>query len=174
MTRSAGPGATEDVRGLDSGRLALPTVGAPAPEFVLVNQHGEPVALTDLRGSPVVLVFFPWAFSRVCDGELRDLRDGFATIAGPDVRLLGISIDSKFSLRAFAEAEALTFDLLSDAWPHGETARRYGVFDEERGAARRGSFVIDPDGVLRARILSAVNDPRSLDEYRRALASLDA
>lgn len=149
-------------------------IGAPAPAFALANQHGEPVSLDGLRGRTVVLVFFPWAFSRVCDGELEDLRDGFATVAGPDVRLLAISIDSRFALRALADAEGLTFDLLSDAWPHGEVARHYGVFDDERGAARRGSFIIDAHGVLRARILSGTNDPRSLDEYRRALASLDA
>lgn len=179
MTPHAGTDATDGTRTRTPDRSgddapSLPRIGRPAPGFTLVNQHGEPVALAGLRGGPVVLVFFPWAFSRVCGDELRQLRDGFGGDDGRSVRLLAVSVDSKFTLRALAEAEALPFDLLSDVWPHGEVARRYGVFDEDRGAARRGSFVIDADGVLRARILSGTTEPRSLDEYRSALASLDA
>ncbi|MEH0109097.1 redoxin domain-containing protein [Tersicoccus sp. MR15.9] len=170
--------AADAARADRPGGGSLPAVGAPAPGFALVNQHGEPVTLTDLRGTPVVLVFFPWAFSRVCGDELRELRDALdaadSPFAGRDVRLMAVSVDSRFALRALAEAEALPFDLLSDVWPHGAVARRYGVFDDERGSARRGSFVIDADGVLRARILSDATHPRSMDEYRRALASLDA
>ncbi|GGC95229.1 peroxiredoxin [Tersicoccus solisilvae] len=180
MTPAAEPDAADAARAgrPGDGFASLPDVGAPAPGFALANQHGEPVVLTDLRGTPVVLVFFPWAFSRVCGDELRELRDALdvadSPFAGRDVRLMAVSVDSKFALRALAEAEALPFDLLSDVWPHGEVARRYGVFDDERGSARRGSFVIDADGVLRARLLSDATHPRSMDEYRRALASLDA
>ena len=118
-----------------------------APDFDLANQFGEHVRLSDFRGvKPVALVFFPLAFSGVCTGELCALRDNLDIFADHDVELLGISVDSKATLRAFAEQEGYDFQLLADFWPHGAVAKEYGVFLEEKGFANRVTFVIGKDG----------------------------
>jgi alkyl hydroperoxide reductase subunit AhpC len=120
----------------------------------------------------VVLVFVPFAFSGTCTAELCAIRDDIALFDDAGVRLLVVSCDATFSLRAWQEQEGYTFDLLSDFWPHGEIARAYGVFDEERGLAIRGSFLIDADGVLRWALVNPRSQARDLDAYRAALALL--
>src|SRR5690606_20393529 len=95
-------------------------IGAPAPDFQLNDQHGTPVKLSGLRGRRVVLIFYPLAFSRVCHGELSAVRDELMPNLPEDVSVLAVSVDSFFSLRAWAEEEGFTFSLLSDFWPHGE------------------------------------------------------
>lgn len=152
----------------------LPEIGQPAPDFVLANQFGEPVALSGLRGANVVVVFYPFAFSGICTGEMCQLRDNLAEFSSANARVLAVSVDSKYTLRAYAEAEKLEFDLLADFWPHGEVARRYGVFNEERGMAGRGTFVIDADGVLRAVFTTPVGQARELARYFDALAELSS
>lgn len=149
-----------------------PVIGEPAPDFVLANQFGEPVALSALRGRNVVVVFYPFAFSGICTGEMCQLRDNLAEFATANARVLAVSVDSKYTLRAYAEAEGLDFDLLADFWPHGEVARRYGIFNAERGMAGRATFVIDADGVLRASFGTAMGQARPLERYRQALAEL--
>lgn len=144
-----------------------------APDFDLPNQFGEHVLLSDFRGvKPVVLVFFPLAFSGVCTSELCQLRDNLAVFTDNDVELLGISVDSKASLRAFAEREGYEFQLLADFWPHGAVAKEYGVFLEDKGFANRATFVIDAKGVIRASFITAPGEPRSIEEYRAALEQL--
>ncbi|WP_026555232.1 peroxiredoxin [Arthrobacter sp. 35W] len=150
----------------------VPAIGAPAPGFELSNQFGEPVSLHALRGSAVVLVFYPFAFSGVCTGELCELRDNLADFADVDAKVLAISVDSKYSLRAYAAAEGLDFDLLADFWPHGGVARSYGVFDEMRGRAGRDTFVIDAGGILRSHFSSPSGQARPISAYRQALAAL--
>ncbi|WP_246657910.1 peroxiredoxin [Arthrobacter yangruifuii] len=150
----------------------LPTAGAAVPDFCLPNQFGEEVRLEGLRGAGVVLVFFPFAFSQVCRGELAELQAGRSLFEDAGVRLLAVSCDSKYALRAWAEQEGFGFDLLSDFWPHGVTARAYGAFDEHRGLAQRASFVIDGQGILRACIRSGPGAPRPLEQYRTALEEL--
>ncbi|GAA3926084.1 peroxiredoxin [Actinomadura viridis] len=148
-------------------------VGDVAPDFELKDQHGTPVKLSDLRGRKnVVVVFYPLAFSGVCTGELCAIRDELPTLGGDDVQVLAVSVDSMFALRAWSDQEGYTFPLLADFWPHGGTARRYGVFDEEKGVALRGTFVIDTEGVVRWKVVNAIPDARDLDEYRKALAGL--
>lgn len=150
-----------------------PEVGGLAPDFELVDQHGTPVRLSSFRGRrAVVLVFFPWAFSSVCTGELTALRDAGGAFVNDTTQLLAASIDSKFVQRRFAEHEGLDFPLLADSWPHGEVARSYGVFDSSAGAALRGTFVIDRDGVLRWSVVHGIGDARDPADYLRALASL--
>ncbi len=113
-------------------------VGAAAPDFTLGNQHGESVTLSAFRGSKVVVVvFYPFAFSSVCTGELHGLRDSLADFSGDTTELLAISCDPVYSLRAYADRDGYEFSLLSDFWPHGEVARAYGGFDSSRGCARR-------------------------------------
>lgn len=142
-------------------------VGAQAPDFELQDQHGTPTRLSDLRGRKVVLVFYPLAFSGVCQSELAALRDLSA-----DAQVLAVSVDSVFAQRAWADREGYAFPLLSDFWPHGQVARAYGVFDEERGHARRGTFVIDGEGVIRWSVVSPIGQARDVAAYIKALADI--
>ncbi|PWI43172.1 peroxiredoxin [Streptomyces sp. ICBB 8177] len=148
-------------------------VGTKAPDFALRDQHGQTVRLSDFRGDKnVVLLFYPFAFTGVCTGELCALRDELPKFVNDSVQLLAVSNDSPFSLRVFAEREGLEYPLLSDFWPHGEASRAYGVFDEEKGCAVRGTFIIDTEGVVRWTVVNGLPDARDLDEYVKALAEL--
>ncbi len=149
-------------------------VGDQAPDFELKDQHGTPVRLSGFRGQKnVVLVFYPLAFSGVCSGELCAMRDDFPEVSGGDVELLTVSVDSTHSHRAWADAEDFNFALLSDFWPHGDVARSYGVFDENRGFATRGTFIIDKSGVVRWKVMNPVPQAREIADYQKALAALD-
>jgi peroxiredoxin len=148
-------------------------IGDYAPNFSLVNQHGETVTLSDFAGKkPVVLVFYPLSFSGICTGELCELRDNFGTFERENVELLAISVDSKFVQKVFAEQEGYKFSVLADFWPHGAVARTYEVFLEEAGISNRATFVIDKAGKLVAKFVTAPGQPRSLQEYQKALESL--
>ncbi len=149
-------------------------IGDVAPDFELKDQHGTPVRLSDLRGAKnVVLVFYPLAFSGVCGGELRAIRDSFPEANREDVAVLTVSIDSVYVHRAWADHEGYTFGLLSDFWPHGDVARAYGVFDSERGFATRGTFIIDKNGAVRWKVITGVPQAREIADYSKALAELD-
>jgi mycoredoxin-dependent peroxiredoxin len=143
-------------------------VGALAPEFELQDQHGTPVSLAQFRGGKVVLVFYPLAFSGICHGELSALRD--QPIVGAHV--LTVSVDSVFTHRAWADREGYTFGLLSDFWPHGQVAQAYGVFDEAKGLARRGTFIIDGEGVIRWSVVNPISAARDVADYAKALADI--
>ncbi|MFF1574672.1 peroxiredoxin [Leifsonia sp. NPDC058292] len=146
-----------------------------APDFELLSQFGETVRLSDFRGKrAVALVFFPLAFSGTCTGELCALRDNLALFKDHAVELIGISVDSKFTLRAWAEQEGYDFTLLADFWPHGEIAKEYGVFLPEKGFANRATFVIDESGIIRASFITAPGEARSVEAYRDALEKLPA
>ena len=148
-------------------------IGDQAPDFELINQYGETVKLSDFRGKkPVVLVFYPLSFSGICTGELCEIRDNFAKFENENVELLAISVDSKFVQKQFAEHEGYKFSVLADFWPHGAVAKAYEVFIEEAGIANRATFVINKDGELVAKFVTAPGQARSLGEYDRALASL--
>jgi mycoredoxin-dependent peroxiredoxin len=150
----------------------VPLLGTRAPELALPDTHGTPVELAQLRGAPVAVVFFPFAFSGICTGELCELRDNIAAFDEAGVRLLAVSCDPMFTLRAWSEQEGYTFDLLSDFWPHGAAARAFGVFDEATGHALRGSFLLDADGVVRWSVVNPRGQARPLAAYREALATL--
>jgi peroxiredoxin len=148
-------------------------VGDDAPDFALKNQHGKTVRLSEFRDlRNVVLVFYPWAFTGVCGGELLDLQKHLNEFENDDVALLAVSTDSMYALRTFADAEGFTFPLLQDFWPHGEVAASYGVLHPDIGVALRGTFVIDKAGVVRWTVTNEIGDARSLDDYRKALAAL--
>ncbi|MFD8080704.1 peroxiredoxin [Kitasatospora sp. NPDC059722] len=148
-------------------------VGTGAPDFELRTQHGELIGLSDFRGAKaVVLVFYPFAFTGVCTGELGAIQKELPRLQNDAVQVLGISVDSQFSQRVFADREGLDFPLLADFWPHGEVARAYGVFDEEKGCALRGTFVIDSTGTVRWSVVNGLPDARDEQEYLRVLASL--
>ena len=148
-------------------------VGAPAPDFTLRDQHGQDVTLSALRDHAVLLVFYPWAFSRVCTGELCEVRDSLPQWESEDVQLLAVSCDMMFSLRAFAEHDGLTFPLLSDFWPHGAVAAEYGVFNDETGAANRSTYIIDKSGTVRWTVHNEMPQARDLAEQVQVLAGLD-
>jgi peroxiredoxin len=148
-------------------------LGAKAPDFALRDQFGQDISLSSYVGSKAVVVFFyPYAFSGVCTGELSGIRDRLAEFLTFDTEVLAISCDPIYSLRAFADAEGLNFPLLSDFWPHGEVARAFDVFDEERGCPRRSSYVIDKEGILRWSVHNAMPDGRDLDEHLAQLNQL--
>ncbi|HUK68155.1 MAG TPA: peroxiredoxin [Streptosporangiaceae bacterium] len=148
-------------------------VGQQAPDFELKDQHGSPVKLSDFRGTRnVVLVFYPFAFSSVCSSELCALREEFPEISRDDAQLLTVSVDSKYAHRTWSDRENFGFALLSDFWPHGSVAKSYGVFDENIGAATRGTFIIDKDGVVRWKVVNPIPQARDLAEYQKVLAGL--
>ena len=147
--------------------------GAIAPDFDLPDQHAVPQRLDARRGRrAIALVFVPFAFSRTCTGELHDLdaHAGLFEASGTD--LLIASVDAKYALRAWAEAEGVGVTLVSDFWPHGAVARAYGAFDAVAGHALRATFVIGPDGVIRSSFMTQPGEARPLAAYREALSAL--
>ncbi|SFE55642.1 peroxiredoxin (alkyl hydroperoxide reductase subunit C) [Actinopolyspora alba] len=150
-------------------------VGATAPDFTLPDYNKEKVSLSDFRGDKnVLLVFYPFAFSGVCQGELCQVRDDLGDFQNDRVQVLGVSVDSSFALKTWAEQEGYTFPLLSDFWPHGEVAKAYGVFNEQAGMANRGTFLIDTEGKVRFAEMNQPGEPRDQDAWRKALAEVSA
>lgn len=148
-------------------------IGQSAPEFTLANQFGERVSLADFRGKQnVVLMFYPFAFTRTCTGELCEIRDRYTDFVNDDTVVLSVSCDSPASLKVYAEQEGLTHPLLSDFWPHGMVSQQYGAFLETKGFATRATFVIDKAGIVRWAVVNGPGEARSADEYAAALASL--
>ena len=147
-------------------------VGTKAPDFTLMNQDREPVALGAQRGRPVVLAFFPAAFSSVCTKELCTFRDALAQLNHANAQVYGVSVDTFFTLKAYQTEQRLAFPLLSDF--NKEVIRAYGVFNEDmiglKGIAKRAVFVIDKDGVVRHR--EVLEDARNEPDYQRVYAAL--
>jgi peroxiredoxin len=152
-------------------------VGSKAPDFTLTNQERQPVTLSEQRGRPVVLAFFPAAFSSVCQKELCTFRDSLARLGQAKAQVYGISVDTFFTLKAFHDQQQLSFPLLSDF--NKQAIKDYGVFNEDmiglKGIAKRAVFVIDKDGVVRHR--EVLEDARNEPDYEKvfsAVASLPA
>jgi peroxiredoxin len=145
-------------------------VGEPAPDFTLLDQDRQPVTLSALRGSPVLLVFYPFAFSALCGTELGRLRDSLSSYTG--VTVLAVSTDPVYALKAFRAQEGYDFPLLSDFWPHGAAASAYGVLDERAGMALRATFLVDAGGVVRFAQVNGPGDVREQSEWQDAVARL--
>jgi len=149
-------------------------VGSKAPDFTLTNQERQPVTLSAQRGRPVVLAFFPAAFSSVCQKELCTFRDSMARLGQAEAQVYGISVDTFFTLKAFHDQQKLSFPLLSDF--NKQAIRDYGVFNEDmiglKGIAKRAVFVIDKDGVVRHR--EVLEDARNEPDYERVFSALHA
>jgi mycoredoxin-dependent peroxiredoxin len=153
--------------------LTGPLVGQVAPDFVLRDQQGKSVSLSDYRGiKNVVLVFYPFAFSGICTGELCEIRDNLGDFESDDVQVLAISCDHMFTQRAWSDVEGYFFPMLSDYWPHGATAQAYGVFEQSGGFSTRGTFLIDRDGVVRWVLVNGPSQKRDFGGYRAALVEL--
>jgi len=147
-------------------------IGTAAPDFSLVDQHGAPFVLSDLRGKKsILLAFYPFAFSGVCTGELTGFRDNLGDFETETTTIAAISCDPIFSIRVMADRDALFFPLLSDFWPHGEVASAYGVFDEARGSANRSSYVVDRNGLITFALHNEPGDARDLELQAAALAA---
>ena len=150
------------------------SVGDVAPEFSLPDQDRQVVSLADLRGTPVLLVFYPFAFSRICTGELCQLRDELATYTDAGVRVLAVSTDPAPTLKAWREQEGFDFALLSDFWPHGAVAQAYGVFNDKAGMALRGTFLVDAEGKIAFAEVNQPGDAREQSGWKDAVAQLAA
>lgn len=151
---------------------ALLEVGQPAPDFTLKSTPDQSLRLADLRGHPVILVFYPADWSPVCGDELalyNELREEFEAYGA---KLLGISVDGVWCHRAFAEARHLHFPLLADFHPKGEVSRSYGAYREDDGLSERALYVIDAQGVIRWSYLSPIGVNPGADGIMAALDRL--
>lgn len=141
-----------------------PQVGAAAPSFCLPSHFGEALSLDECRrradADRVLAVFFPFAFSPVCGSEMRELAGMYEGLLSGGTEVVAVSCDPKYTLAAWAQDLGLPFVLLSDFWPHGAAAQAFGAFDEERGFARRLSFLIDAENTV-------VDTEHSLDGTQR-------
>lgn len=148
-------------------------VGDTAPAFQLRDQHGVEQSLGSRSGQRnVLLVFYPFAFTGVCSGELLALQEHLADWAERGTDVLAVSCDPVPSLRAFADREGLTLPLLSDFWPHGKVSKAYGAFDDSLGAAGRSTYLIDTAGTVRWTVRSAIAEARDINGYLEALDDL--
>jgi peroxiredoxin len=150
-------------------------VGERAPDFTLRDQNGQNVTLSSFRGQQnVLLIFYPFAFSRICTGELCQLRDELPSYQPDDLQVLAVSVDSPFALKSYAQAEHYQFPMLADFWPHGAVAQAYGVFNDISGMANRGTFLIDKDGMVRFAEMKAPGEARDQGAWQKAIAALAA
>lgn len=147
-------------------------LGDVAPNFSLKNSDGQMVSLSDFKGKKVLLVFYPFSFTGICTAELCAIRDNENDFLDDDTVVLSVSCDSHYVLQNFKNQENFSHILLSDFWPHGDVSRAYGVFNEERGMAIRGTFVIDREGIVRWSVINQPGDARSTSAYREALRAI--
>jgi len=148
--------------------------GTPAPEFALHTTPDQVVSLSEFRGRPVILAFYPADWSPVCGDQMalyNELLDEFARF---DAELIGISVDGAWCHVAFAHERKLRFPLMADFEPKGGVARLYGAYREQDGTSERALFVIDPAGVIRWSYCSPVGVNPGADGILRALESLKA
>ncbi len=148
-------------------------VGGQAPDFTLKDQNNQERTLSEFRGvRNVLVVFFPFAFSGICTGELDQLRDDLAAFT--DVQVLAVSVDSVVTLKTWSDQQGYDFPLLSDFWPHGKVAQDYGVFNGKAGMANRGTFLVDIHGVIRFAEMNQPGEARDQTIWKQALAALPA
>jgi peroxiredoxin (alkyl hydroperoxide reductase subunit C) len=156
-----------------SGQAVVLEVGAEAPDFTLKDQNGQPVTLRDFRGAKnVLLVFFPLAFTGICQGELDEIRDNLPRYENDDTTTVAISVGPPPTHKIWATQSGFTFPVLSDFWPHGAVAQAYGVFNDDAGFANRGTFVVDRSGVIRFAEMRQPGEPRDQAVWIDALAAL--
>jgi peroxiredoxin (alkyl hydroperoxide reductase subunit C) len=148
-------------------------VGEPAPEFSLRDQNQQSVSLSDFRGRRnVLLVFFPLAFTGICQGELDEIRNHQSDYCNADTQTLAISVGPPPTHKVWAAQRDFTFPVLSDFWPHGAVASAYGVFNDDTGFANRGTFVVDRGGVIRFAEMKQPGESRDQSLWTAALSAL--
>ena len=147
--------------------------GERAPDFTLRDQNNEEVRLSSFQGRKAVLIiFYPFAFTGICTGELNRVRDELEHFQNDDVQVVTISCDSPYSHKVFSMREDFEFPLLADFWPHGAVAQAYGVFNEKIGAANRGTFLVDRDGVVRFAECNRIGEGRDPAAWQTAIKSV--
>lgn len=147
--------------------------GAQAPEFTLKDQNNSEISLADFAGRKnVLLVFYPAAFTRICQGELNAIRDHLGDFRNESTEVLAVSVDSVFSHKVWAQEQGFDFPLLADFWPHGAVAQAYGAFNDVKGVAERASFVIDRAGIIRYAEINHPGEARDSANWRQALSAL--
>ena len=148
-------------------------VGARAPGFTLKDQDNQYVSLSDFLGRKhVLLVFYPLAFTKVCQGEMCEIQENLSDFVSDDLQVLSISVDSPYAHKVWADQQRLNFPLLADFWPHGAVAQAYGIFNELAGVANRGTFVIDKQGIVRFIEMNLPDDARDQSGWKKALAEV--
>jgi mycoredoxin-dependent peroxiredoxin len=148
-------------------------LGDEAPGFTLRDQNREQFALSSMRGAKAVLiVFYPFAFTGICTGELQRVRDDLELFQNDHVQVVSISADSVYTQKIFSVREEFEFPLLSDYWPHGAVAQAYGVFNDQGGFANRGTFLVDRDGIVRFAEMKTIGEGREADEWIAAIKAL--
>ena len=148
-------------------------VGAVAPDFTLRDQNNRPVSLESYRGKKnVLLVFFPLAFTGICQGELDYVRDHLPEFDNDQTAVLAISVGPPPTHKIWATQSGFLFPVLSDFWPHGAVAQDYGVFNADSGIANRGTFLVDRDGVIRFAECKQPGEARDQSVWLAALASI--
>jgi peroxiredoxin (alkyl hydroperoxide reductase subunit C) len=147
-------------------------VGTPAPEFTLMSQDREEVSLGDVKGNPSMIVFMPYPHTPTCESEACEIRDHAESFEALGANVVMITTHAIPTNRSWAEALGYHFPILSDYWPHGEVSRAYDTFDETFGYAKRTTYVLDADGVIREVIASDVlREARPFAAYLPALES---
>ncbi|MGH3716613.1 MAG: peroxiredoxin [Micromonosporaceae bacterium] len=148
-------------------------VGAQAPDFTLKDQNNQEISLSQYAGRKnVLLVFYPLAFTGVCQGELCEIQENLTDYVSDQVQVLAVSVDSPYSHKVWAEQQSFDFPLLADFWPHGAVAQAYGVFNEVAGISNRGTFVIDTQGIVRFAEMNMPGDARDQGGWKKALSEL--
>lgn len=148
-------------------------IGHSAPDFSLPDQNGAFVSLADLQGSKSLLVFMPFPFTSVCDGEVCAIRDDIADLRDLNAAAAVITCHARPTNARWATEHGLDYPVLSDFWPHGEVSRAYGVFNEKLGVAMRSTFVLDEEGIVRQIIATdSLGAAREHDAYAAALTAL--
>lgn len=147
--------------------------GVEAPDFTLKDQNGQPVTLSDFRGAQnVLLVFFPLAFTGICQGELDEIRDNLPRYENNGTATLAISVGPPPTHKVWSAQSGFTFPVLADFWPHGAVAQAYGVFNADAGIANRGTFVVDRTGIIRFAEMKQPGEARDQSVWTDALAAL--
>ena len=146
--------------------------GTLAPDFSLPSTPDQRLSLPELRGKPVVLVFYPADWSPICSDQLGLYNELLPEFAEFEAQIIGISVDGIWCHLAFVRDRKLRIPLLADFEPKGAVARMYGVYNEKSGEAERALFVIDPEGVIRWSYISPVGINPGADGILKALASL--
>jgi mycoredoxin-dependent peroxiredoxin len=150
-----------------------PGVGDPAPDFTLRDQYGQQVTLSQaVQDKHALLVFFPFAFSGICAGELLEIQLNIDRFSNEHVQVYGICCDGAPAIKAWAAHEGYRFPLLSDFWPHGQVARAYGVLHEESGMPVRGTFLVDPRMTVRWALVFGPGEQRDIGVLHDAVKGL--
>jgi peroxiredoxin len=163
----------EEMTETTMGQRATPlAIGDEAPDFALSSTPDQRLALSQLRGRPVVLVFYPEDWSPVCSDQLALYQELLPEFHKFQAELIGISVDGVWCHLAFAKDRNLHFPLLSDFEPKGEVSRLYGVYRSQEGTSERALYVIDANGIIRWSYVSPVGVNPGADGILRALESL--